>query len=596
MANNVRQQLYDKIRASSKDEVILEEMKRLGFWPEDQDVPHGSEEMIKRKGELQRELRELIKKQHLYQDPEEALKLMRKERMQDSKQRRAENKQRRLQQKYEKALQWFKRRQKEILYLGPGVSHGLNHAESDLERLEKQGLPQLHTAKDMSDAMGVSLSELRFLCYSRPVSRITHYQRFTISKKTGGERLISAPMPRLKRAQYWILENILNTLPLHDAAHGFRAGRSIVTNAQPHIGTHLVLNYDLKDFFPSIQYVRVKGLFRHMGYSEQLATLLALICTQPQVQAVNLDGETYYVENGMRILPQGAPSSPAVTNLLCRRLDKRLQGAAKSAGFRYSRYADDMTFSAPRSHAKHFGKLQWRLENIVKDEGFELHPDKSRAMRANNQQQVTGIVVNSKASLDRKTLKRFRAVLFQIEKDGPEGKTWGNAQNVLNAIRGYANYIAMVDPDKGKKYQMQVQRIFQKQGYRADHVPPSPFNPSRFRAAIADNRLPKEDWWQAKERPEPVLAKIETKQKPKAGTQAGQAQRSTQDIINDAGRTTRMPGMPRHGMWRRVFVRLKRVFWWILATYLLIQLFRAAPVVGAILVVVIFFFAKSLRD
>src|SRR5581483_9233413 len=128
-------------------------------------------------------------------------------------------------------------------------------------------------------ATGLPIGQIRFLAFARKVSRVSHYKSFKIKKKTGGERAISAPMPRLKKLQRWILENVLDKVPLHPAAHGFRHERSILSNAQPHVGSPIVVNLDLKVFFPSIKYGRVKGLFRWLGFSEAVATIFALVCT-----------------------------------------------------------------------------------------------------------------------------------------------------------------------------------------------------------------------------------------------------------------------------------------------------------------------------
>src|SRR5262249_14930317 len=158
--------------------------------------------------------------------------------------------------------------------------------EGDDARLGAAGLPLVHRAEELAGAMGITVGELRFLSYSRRVSAVSHYKRFQVPKKGGGLRQISAPMPRLKRAQEWVLRNILDRVPVHDAAHGFRRGRSIVSNAAPHAGADVVVNLDLKDFFPTITYRRVRGVFRKLGYSEQVATILALLCSEPEVDAV----------------------------------------------------------------------------------------------------------------------------------------------------------------------------------------------------------------------------------------------------------------------------------------------------------------------
>jgi hypothetical protein len=281
----------------------------------------------------------------------------------------------------QRAEAWRLRKQQEIPYLGDGVSGGLNYTDCDEERLQAYGLPVCQTPEQIASAMGISVGQLRFLAFSRDTSTISHYIRFKIPKKTGGERLISAPMPRLKNAQHWILVNILEKLELHDAAHGFRRDRSIVSNAQPHVGADVIINFDLKDFFPSISYKRVKGLFQSFGYSEAAATIFGLLCTQAQVEEVELDGKTYYVATTDRHLPQGSPASPAITNLLCRRLDRRLMGIAENLGFVYTRYADDLTFSASGESLCNICNILRRTESIVAHEGFAINEQKTRILR-----------------------------------------------------------------------------------------------------------------------------------------------------------------------------------------------------------------------
>jgi hypothetical protein len=212
-----------------------------------------------------------------------------------------------------------------------------------------------------------------------------------------------------------------------------------------------VVNVDLRDFFPSVSYRRVKGLFRKLGYAEEVATVLGLLCTEPDTVQTVLDGVTYHVAQGTRHLPQGAPTSPAITNLLCRRLDQRLRGFAHKHGLVYTRYADDLTLSAPADKEPHVGAMLAVLTKVARDEGFAVHPDKVSVKRRGRRQEVTGLVVNQRLAVDRETLRRFRAVLFQVEKDGPEGKRWGASPDVIASLRGFANYVFMVDPERGRK-------------------------------------------------------------------------------------------------------------------------------------------------
>jgi RNA-directed DNA polymerase len=462
-----RQDLYDQIRQSSKEEFILDEMIRLGFWAADGEIPNDPADEIRRRGELQRELDTLRAENRRLHNEEALKKAAIKLRMAESRRKQQETKERRERERQERALAWQARQEREINYLGEGVSAGLNLTTSNLERLQQHQLPIVHAATDLAIAMGITIGQLRFLAFSRKIATTSHYIHFQIPKKTGGVREISAPLPRLKQAQQWILDNILERIVLHPTAHGFRRGRSIITNAQPHVGALVVINLDLQNFFPSISYSRVKGIFRSIGYSESIATILGLICTEPDVTAVELDGRSYYIAQNQRYLPQGAPTSPALTNLLCRRLDRRLDRLASSRGFVYTRYADDLTFSTADSEKlREIGNILKGTTGIVTHEGLTIHPDKTRVLRQSQQQEVTGVVVNQKLNVDRSTLKRFRATLYQIEKDGLAGKQWGQGADLLQSISGFANYVAMVNPTKGREFLAIVQRIHKKYGKR----------------------------------------------------------------------------------------------------------------------------------
>ncbi len=474
-----REELYTRIRETSKAEFILEEMIRLGFWPAHQEMPYGPAHEIKRMAELKRELSGFRTELNRLKNQEAMLKAIRKRRMQESRQKQRETKKRREQERLQRAENWKQAKEKDIVYLGSGVSAGLGNKDGDTPRLKQYQLPVFSSAAGIAAAMGISVGHLRFLAFSRDVSRTTHYRRFYIPKKSGGQRLISAPMPRLKTAQYWVLENILKKVPVHDAAHGFLPGRSIVGNARPHVGQDVVINLDLKDFFPTITYKRVKGLFRSFGYSEHAATIFALLCTEPDVDQVAIDGERYYVKAGERHLPQGAPSSPMLTNIICRRLDRRLIKLAETFGFIYTRYADDITFSGSREKIPEIGKLLAKTRGIIIHEGFTPHPDKTRILHRGGKQEVTGIVVNDKLSVDRKMLRRLRAALFQVEKDGVKGKRFGNSSDVIASMEGYIRFVNMVDPEKGAVLWEQLKRVkasvdYRRPVYKRPEKPASP--------------------------------------------------------------------------------------------------------------------------
>lgn len=484
-----RDELYERIRQTSKAEFVLDDMIRLGFWPERGVMPHDPAEEIHRRSELQRELDRLREENRTLYNEQALLKEMRKRRLTESRRKRQETKERRERERVARAAAWRERQEREIVFLGEAVSGGLNYDECNVERLQSYGLQPLGNATEIADAIGIKVNELRFLSFDRKTSHVSHYVRFQVPKKSGGVRLISAPMPRLKALQHWILYNILEKVAAHDCAHGFRGGRSIVTNARPHVGAETIINLDLKDFFPTITYRRVKGLFRSFGYSEAAATILGLLCTEPTTEEVELDGQKYFVATGVRHLPQGAPTSPAITNALCRRLDRRLLKMADELGFTYTRYADDLTFSASGESLRHLSSVLARVKATVAHEGFTVHPEKTRVLRRSRQQEVTGVVVNSKANVSRRELRRFRATLYQIEKDGPTGKSWGHSGDVIASIQGFANFVYMVNPEKGVELQQRVRLIAEKYDWQPAKFIPRPAKQSSTKQK-ADSSTP----------------------------------------------------------------------------------------------------------
>jgi len=456
-----RQELYDRIRESSKDEYILEEMIRLGFWDSNKELPSLLEADIRRRGELEREVRALRTEFSRLHNEDALRKELRKRRLKESREKQKETKERRLREKAERAENWKKRKETDILYLGEEVSGGLREQVNELARLKKNRLPVFVEYSELAEAMGLSVPELRFLAFNRRVSQVSHYRRYTIPKKTGGERLISAPMPRLKKAQKWILENILTGIDVHPAARGFLKGKSIKDNAAPHSHAVIAANMDLKDFFPSITYPRVRGLFRALGYSERMATIFALLVTEPAIEEVELDGVVSYVARTERALPQGSPASPAVTNLLCRRLDARLSGIAGELGFAYTRYADDISFSS-KEESPRITALLARAAHIINSEGFRINKEKTRVFRRGRRQEVTGLTVNDGPAVPRKTLRNFRALLHQVELHGPKNKKWGGGKNLQSSMKGFANFVRMITPEKGEKLLSRVNEVFAK--------------------------------------------------------------------------------------------------------------------------------------
>ncbi len=342
------------------------------------------------------------------------------------------------------------RRATDIVYLGRGVSIGLSDRRVNVEKLSARGLPVLATPSDVAGALGLTIPQLRWLAFHSEASRVTHYTRFDVPKKSGGVRKLAAPRSHMAACQQWILGNILARVPVHDAAHGFVPMRSTVTNAAPHVASGVLINVDLRDFFPTITFARVKGLFQGMGYSPAAATILALICTDSPRSAVEYEGRRLYAAVGPRALPQGACTSPALSNLAARNLDARFRGLCAKLGWTYTRYADDLSFSAPSEAAGKVGYLLARVRHIVQDEGFAINEAKTRVLRSSASQRVTGIVVNQRAAVPRRLVRRLRAILHRAKREGLKAQNRQQHPHFESWLRGMLAYVHMVNPDQAR--------------------------------------------------------------------------------------------------------------------------------------------------
>jgi retron-type reverse transcriptase len=366
-----------------------------------------------------------------------------------------ELKQEAVEQRRLKKQAWQAYKSKHIVHLGEGIYWSDDSSEDQWDtpnankRLLENQLPAISKVSQLCEALNLTVSELRRLCYQREASTYSHYTRFEIPKRSGGMRAIWAPLPKLKQAQHWILHEILERLLVHGAAHGFLSGRSIATNAAEHCNSQLLVKLDIENFFPTISWKRVKGVFRKAGYPEQIATLLALLCTEAPREIVQHNGKTHYVALAERCLPQGAPTSPALTNALCLRLDRRITGFADKAGWRYTRYADDLTFSfaADNQNQADISRLLGTVKRILGEEGFKVNVKKTHVIRPHQAQQVTGLIVNGTQTprVNRSLKRQMRAALHNLQ----QGKGL-KAGESLNRLKGYAAYIAMTERELGK--------------------------------------------------------------------------------------------------------------------------------------------------
>lgn len=316
--------------------------------------------------------------------------------------------------------------------------------------LDQYGLPKLGDPAAVAKLVGVDEDDLAKLM--RPGTEAgSGYVEFEVPKAKGGTRRIAAPRAPLRKVQRIILDQILAKVPMHDACHGFVAKRSTVTNARPHQNAALVVKLDLKDFFPTVHYRRVKGLFVYLGYKDEVAATLAGLTTyRPKLPS----GEPVWP--GM--LPQGAPTSPALANLACRRLDHRLTRLAAKYGATYTRYADDLTFSFKDKPEIRLGRFLWWVDGICQQEGFIERAEKRRILRSKHQQRVTGVVVNAGVHVPRADRRRFRAILHNCRKHGLPSQARGR-DDFEAFLAGYAAYVNMVEPALGKRWLAEVEAL-----------------------------------------------------------------------------------------------------------------------------------------
>lgn len=263
--------------------------------------------------------------------------------------------------------------------------------EKDIVHFRELGLPPICSVGTLPLFLGISPKTI-FSIRSRPRK---HYRSFVLRKKDGSPRDIDTPRTYLKVIHWWILDNILNHVDVAENVFGFVVGRSAIQNAQFHFGANHVLNVDIKQFFPSITIDQVCEIFKSLGYGTDVSKMLAELCC--------LDER----------VPQGAPTSPALANLVLRRLDEELTEAATQAGYKYSRYADDLTFS---SSARIDDDFLHVVQKSVERAGFELKDTKTRFSGSGGRMEVTGVVINEIMQPGRIWRKRTRAALHKLSK------------------------------------------------------------------------------------------------------------------------------------------------------------------------------------
>lgn len=259
-----------------------------------------------------------------------------------------------------------------------------------------------------------------------------YYRTFETEKNDGRKRKITAPRVFLKTVQRYILDCILSQLTLHPAATGFRRGMSSSVGARQHVAKPFLWNIDLRDFFPSIEKSRVTAAFETMGYSRKAAYFLAGLCCLDDV------------------LPQGAPTSPAISNYVFKSVDDEIATLALDANVVYTRYADDLSFSSQQPISDEFRE---GVIGVIRRSGFEVNPRKTRLMGPRCRREVTGLTVNERVSIPRKRRRRLRARFHKVSLD-PEQFAHQKAE-----LLGYVAWLAQYHPDEARTYRAVLENV-----------------------------------------------------------------------------------------------------------------------------------------
>jgi RNA-directed DNA polymerase len=346
----------------------------------------------------------------------------------------------------------------------------------------------LNVAKPMVyDDKAVPFQLKQLTWYANPKLGRKRYAEFKLKKKSGAERSIHSPVAGLKSIQKTLSFVLQCVYEPHNATMGFVRDKSIVDNAKLHVGNRYVYNIDLKDFFPSVDQARVWKCFqlkpfnlfgeitnisigpkwvteKRVGRKDIANILASLCCTEMEVERKNETGEWEKVKRN--VLPQGAPTSPVITNIVCRRLDYLLSSVAKRFGLKYSRYADDITFSSMHNVYQPESEFLKELQRIITEQNFHIKESKTRLQKDGFRKEVTGLLVNEKANVKQRYIKQLRMWLYYWERYGYErasgfflhqyitdkGHVKKGKPDMANVIAGKLDYLKMVKGNDNALY------------------------------------------------------------------------------------------------------------------------------------------------
>lgn len=368
------------------------------------------------------------------------------------------------------------------LYVEEGIAQGhspdvVARASAVRSRLLARGVPPILTLKHLAQQTGVSYGYLRDIA-----ERVRDpYVDITRPKRDGGVRRLSSPEPVLMEVQRWLLDQVLSGISNHPASHAYQRGNSIVKCASKHLGARWLVKFDLHDFFSTIEEQRVYNLLLSLGYTKLMSIEIARICTR--LPGSRTDGyqnfELYrtipsYVVGHQGVLPQGAPTSGALANAIASPLDEKLQNLAASRGMAYTRYSDDLTFSAgPRFDRGQATALIAHVRNIVQDQRFLLHDKKTRIIPPGARPVVLGLLVDSHSVRLRPEYKRRLTVHIRgVHNHGLENHTnhrgFESIFSFVNHIDGSLAFAAGVERDYARNARIAWEAALAKSGYPLD--------------------------------------------------------------------------------------------------------------------------------
>lgn len=322
------------------------------------------------------------------------------------------------------------------------------------EKLIGKGLPVIFSAKHLCAILEILPLDFEYLLDNRQ----DLYRFYQIRKRRGGNRQIVVPYAKIRKMQHFIQQEILMHVPVDTHAFGYVRGRSIRQNAEQHVGADAIMNIDIAKFFDCITEKRVFGIFRSLGYAANLAVDLARIVTVPLPEEYleAFGGDLYWyhglVKEGSAVLPQGAPTSPILSNLVLRLLDRRLSGYCEANQLRYSRYADDMTISGA---FEKLPKLAF-LEKIIGEEGFRINYAKVSTYKKGVRQMVTGLTVSNGVHIHRSFKKEVKKHLYCCKKFGVEAHLTALGMKEKHLYKewllGKIYYIRSIEKQASEKY------------------------------------------------------------------------------------------------------------------------------------------------